>query len=172
MHSRNVVICLNNQNFRPQIPSIVPFKIAICNQVIVTKSFGGLLSLNDWDRSVCGSLGALLHSVCLCTTGLLATVGCSVGCCRRIRSKLLCTFYVHLATCKMGRKTRRNDSYIHSGKPKGKQERGTFYRTHQQHKGSTRPSQQTNEAIWIITSKTQQQPNYEWQQCLQVKTFA
>ena len=33
----------------------------------------------------------------------------------------------------MGRKTRRNDSYIHSGKPKGKQERGTFYRTHQQH---------------------------------------
>ena len=33
-----------------------------------------------------------------------------------IRSKLLCTFYVHLATCKMGRKTRRNDSYIHSGK--------------------------------------------------------
>ena len=95
----------------------------------VTKSFGGLfkddiLSLNDWDRSVCGSLGALLHSVCLCTTGLLATVGCSVGYCRRIRSKLLCTFYVHLATCKMGRKTRRNDSYIHSGK-----KRGTFYRT-------------------------------------------
>ena len=73
---------------------------------------------------MCGSLGALLHSVCLCTTGLLATVGCSVGCCRRIRSKLLCTFYVHLATCKMGRKTRRNDSYIHSGK-----KRGTFYRT-------------------------------------------
>ena len=25
---------------------------------------------------------------------------------RGIRSKLLCTFYVHLATCKMGRKTR------------------------------------------------------------------
>ena len=36
-----------------------------------------------------------------------------------IRSKLLCTFYVHLATCKMGRKTRRNDSYIHSGKKRG-----------------------------------------------------
>ena len=52
------------------------------------------------------------------------SVGWAVGCCRRIRSKLLCTFYVHLATCKMGRKTRRNDSYIHSGK-----KRGTFYRT-------------------------------------------
>ena len=78
---------------------------------------------------MCGSLGALLHSVChYYSMYYYWAVGCSVGwavcCCRRIRSKLLCTFYVHLATCKMGRKTRRNDSYIHSGK-----KRGTFYRT-------------------------------------------
>ena len=53
---------------------------------------------------MCGSLGALV------------VVSGAASAAAGIRSKLLCTFYVHLATCKMGRKTRRNDSYIHSGK--------------------------------------------------------